>query len=87
MFASIEGKWWSGLQILQKVSKPGQVYAIDCDVQSVGIPYSDAFCVKSHYCLVRLSDRRCRLRVYGCVRYKKSVWGLVKGEHFRLALI
>ncbi|XP_077524724.1 GRAM domain containing 1B isoform X7 [Amblyomma americanum] len=65
-------------QILHKASQPGQVYAIDCDVQSTGVPYSDAFCVKSHYCLARLSDSRCRLRIYGCVRYKKSVWGLVK---------
>lgn len=65
-------------QILHKASQPGKVYAIDCDVQSTGVPYSDAFCVKSHYCLCRLSDNRCRLRVFGCVRYKKSVWGLVK---------
>lgn len=65
-------------QILHKSSQPGKVYAIDCDVQSTGVPYSDAFCVKSHYCLCRLSDNRCRLRVFGCVRYKKSVWGLVK---------
>lgn len=65
-------------QILLKQSRPGQVYAIDCDVQSTGIPYSDAFCVKSHYCLSRISDSRCRLRIFACIRYKKSVWGLVK---------
>uniref|UniRef100_A0A131YYL7 GRAM domain-containing protein 1B n=1 Tax=Rhipicephalus appendiculatus TaxID=34631 RepID=A0A131YYL7_RHIAP len=65
-------------QILHKASRPGHVYAIDCDVQSTGVPYCDAFCVKSHYCLARLSDNRSRLCIYGCVRYKKSVWGLVK---------
>ncbi|XP_070393841.1 protein Aster-B-like isoform X1 [Dermacentor albipictus] len=65
-------------QILHKASRPGHVYAIDCDVQSTGVPYCDAFCVKSHYCLARLSDSRSRLCIYGCVRYKKSVWGLVK---------
>ncbi|XP_064470433.1 protein Aster-B-like isoform X2 [Ornithodoros turicata] len=65
-------------QILLKQSKPGQVYAIDCDVLNAGIPYSDTFCVKSHYCLSKISDSQCRLRVYGCIRYKKSVWGLVK---------
>ncbi|XP_075548135.1 uncharacterized protein LOC142582373 isoform X5 [Dermacentor variabilis] len=66
------------LFILHKASRPGHVYAIDCDVQSTGVPYCDAFCVKSHYCLARLSDSRSRLCIYGCVRYKKSVWGLVK---------
>ncbi|XP_075548136.1 uncharacterized protein LOC142582373 isoform X6 [Dermacentor variabilis] len=72
--------WQNALmeQILHKASRPGHVYAIDCDVQSTGVPYCDAFCVKSHYCLARLSDSRSRLCIYGCVRYKKSVWGLVK---------
>ncbi|GFY64313.1 protein Aster-B [Trichonephila inaurata madagascariensis] len=65
-------------QRLLKHSKPGQVYTVDCDVVNTGIPYSDAFTVKSVYCLTRVSKKECRLRISGCVRYKKSVWGLVK---------
>lgn len=65
-------------QRLLKHSKPGQVYTVDCDVVNTGIPYSDTFSVKSVYCLTKVSKRECRLRVFGCVRYKKSVWGLVK---------
>ncbi|GBM25485.1 GRAM domain-containing protein 1B [Araneus ventricosus] len=65
-------------QRLLKHSKPGQVYTVDCDVVNTGIPYSDAFTVKSVYCLTKVSKKECRLRISGCVRYKKSVWGLVK---------
>ncbi|XP_021003694.1 protein Aster-B [Parasteatoda tepidariorum] len=65
-------------QRLLKHSKPGQVYTVDCDVVNTGIPYSDAFTVKSVYCLTSVSKRETRLRISGCVRYKKSVWGLVK---------
>ncbi|KAG8197913.1 hypothetical protein JTE90_020292 [Oedothorax gibbosus] len=65
-------------QKLLKHSKPGQVYTVDCDVVNTGIPYSDTFTVKSVYCITRVSKRECRLRISGCVRYKKSVWGLVK---------
>ncbi|XP_054715414.1 protein Aster-B-like [Uloborus diversus] len=65
-------------QKLLKHSKPGQVYTVDCDVVNTGIPYSDAFTVKSVYCLTRVSKKECRLRVSGCVKYKKSVWGIVK---------
>ncbi|KAF8783281.1 Protein Aster-B like protein [Argiope bruennichi] len=65
-------------QRLLKHSKPGHVYTVDCDVVNTGIPYSDAFTVKSVYCLTKVSKKECRLRISGCVRYKKSVWGLVK---------
>ncbi|XP_076325279.1 protein Aster-B-like [Tachypleus tridentatus] len=65
-------------QRLLKHSKPGQLYVIVCDVVNTGIPYSDTFSVKSHYCLTKVTNGQCRLRVCGSVYYKKSVWGLVK---------
>ncbi|XP_022236926.1 GRAM domain-containing protein 1C-like, partial [Limulus polyphemus] len=63
---------------LLKHSKPGQVYVVVCDVVSTGIPYSDTFSVKSHYCLSKVASNQCRLCVHGNIQYKKSVWGLVK---------
>ncbi|XP_076332600.1 protein Aster-B-like isoform X1 [Tachypleus tridentatus] len=65
-------------QRLLKHSKPGQLYVIVCDVVNTGIPYSDTFSVKSHYCLTRITNNQCRLCVHGNIYYKKSVWGLVK---------
>lgn len=64
-----------------KHSKPGQVYTVDCDVVNTGIPYSDAFTVKSVYCLTYVSKKECRLRISGCVKYKKTVWGIVKCKY------
>lgn len=68
-------------QKLLKHSKPGQVYTVDCDVVNTGIPYSDAFTVKSVYCLTYVSKKECRLRISGCVKYKKTVWGIVKCKY------
>lgn len=74
--------FFSVLQRLLKHSKPGQVYTVDCDVVNTGIPYSDAFTVKSVYCLTKVSKKECRLRISGCVKYKKTVWGIVKCKYF-----
>ncbi|XP_076350220.1 protein Aster-B-like isoform X2 [Tachypleus tridentatus] len=65
-------------QRLLKHSKPGQVYVVVCDVVSTGIPYSDTFSIKSHFCLTKVASNQCRLCVHGNIQYKKSVWGLVK---------
>lgn len=65
-------------QKLLKHSKAGQLYMISCEIVNAGIPYSDTFAVKSQYCITRVSSQESRLRVHGCVQYKKSVWGLVK---------
>ena len=63
------------------------MYTVDCDVVNTGIPYSDAFTVKSVYCLTYVSKKECRLRVSGCVKYKKTVWGIVKCKYFILYFI
>lgn len=60
-------------------SKSGFLYAIDSETINAGIPYADSFIVLVHYCLHKVSDTQTSLTVYGQIKYKKSVWGLVKG--------
>ena len=33
------------------------------------------------YCLTKVSRNRCRLKVTTEIRYKKSVWGIVKSRY------
>lgn len=61
-------------------SKPGHLYGIDVESVNVGIPYADSFSVMVHYCLQRVSDKESSLSVYAHISYRKSVWGLVKGN-------
>lgn len=61
-------------------SKPGQLYAIDVETVHAGIPYADSFYVVVHYCLEKVSEMETQLSVYAQVKYKKSVWSMVKGE-------
>ncbi|KRZ30739.1 GRAM domain-containing protein 1B, partial [Trichinella pseudospiralis] len=61
-----------------EVSKAGKVYVIKVEVQNFGIPYSDAFQVDLTYCLTKVGENQCRLRVNAQVVYRKSCWGIVK---------
>ncbi|WAR04740.1 ASTRB-like protein [Mya arenaria] len=61
-----------------KQSQPGVMYLIDAECTPLGIPYSDAFYVMNRYCLTRVSKGKCRLRVTSEVKYRKSLWGVVK---------
>ncbi|XP_069702511.1 protein Aster-B-like isoform X3 [Periplaneta americana] len=65
-------------QVMLPCSKPGELYAIDTESVNAGIPYADSFYVTTHYCLSRESDTESCLAVYAQIKYKKSVWGLVK---------
>ncbi|KRZ79221.1 GRAM domain-containing protein 1B, partial [Trichinella papuae] len=58
--------------------KAGKVYVIKVEVQNFGIPYSDAFQVDLTYCLTKVAENQCRLRVNAQVVYRKSCWGIVK---------
>jgi hypothetical protein len=62
-------------------SKPGELYAVDTDSVNAGIPYADSFYINTHYCLSRTADNESCLTVYAQIKYKKSVWGLVKGKY------
>ncbi|KAG5861896.1 hypothetical protein JTB14_007495 [Gonioctena quinquepunctata] len=65
--------------IMLPCSKAGQLYSIDLDAMNAGIPYADSFFVSFHYCLEKVSDTSSSMKVFAQIKYKKSVWGLVKG--------
>lgn len=65
-------------QMCYKQSKQGILYVIDAECTPTGIPYADAFYVMNRYCLTRVSKEKSRLRVTSEVKYRKSVWGVVK---------
>ena len=67
-------------QTCHSCSKPGRLYIIDAEVINSGVPYADNFMVFNRYCLTRVSANKSRLRVTSHVKYRKSVWGLVKSK-------
>jgi hypothetical protein len=62
-------------------SKPGELYAIDTHSVNAGIPYAESFYVSTHHCLSRASDTETCLTLYAQIKYKKYVFGLVKGKY------
>ncbi|XP_045482958.1 protein Aster-B-like isoform X1 [Harmonia axyridis] len=67
------------IQIMLPCSKPGLLYSINSESISGGVPYGDSFVIEVHYCLKKVSDKQSSLTVNAQVKFKKSVWGLVKG--------
>ncbi|KAM9827522.1 protein Aster-C [Neosynchiropus ocellatus] len=65
-------------QMLYKESKEGQFYLVDAEVYTHDVPYHDYFYTQNRYSIISSSKRKCRLRVYSDVKYKKQPWGLVK---------
>lgn len=65
-------------QTLYKESREGQYYLVDCEVYTHDVPYHDYFYTQNRYYIISNSKRKCRLRVYTDVKYKKQPWGLVK---------
>ncbi|CAG0899981.1 unnamed protein product [Darwinula stevensoni] len=65
-------------QVLDKASRPGYLYAVDCEVNTHGIPYGDSFFVHLHFCITRISASQSSLLLFGQVKYRKSIWGLIK---------
>lgn len=45
----------------------------------LGIPYADSFCVHTHYCMRKTADDSTMMSVHAQIKYKKSVWGVIKG--------
>ena len=74
------------LQTLYSESKEGFKYIIDAECFQQGIPYGDSFYIFNKYCLTKVSKSRCRLRVHCEVKYKKTVWGLVKSKSIDMKL-
>ncbi|KAA8580754.1 hypothetical protein FQN60_013712 [Etheostoma spectabile] len=48
------------------------------EVYTHDVPYHDYFYTQNRYYIIGNSKRKCRLRVYTDVKYKKQPWGLVK---------
>ena len=53
---------------------------LDTEVNNAGIPYADSFYVANRYCITKVSSKKCRLKITNEIRYKKTVWGLVKSK-------
>lgn len=66
-------------QWLRQCSREGSLYSVDIESVNAGIPYADSFSVFLHYCLSRTMDDHTVLSVHAQIKYKKSVWGVVKG--------
>ncbi|XP_056647919.1 protein Aster-B-like isoform X1 [Diorhabda sublineata] len=66
-------------QTMNPCSKAGHLYSIDVESLNAGVPYADSFYVFVHYCLQKVSENQSSLQMFAQVKYKKSVWGLVKG--------
>lgn len=45
----------------------------------LGIPYADSFFVLLHYCMKSTVDDSTVMSVHAQIKYKKSVWGVIKG--------
>lgn len=45
----------------------------------LGIPYADSFYVLHHYCMKATVDDSTVMSVHAQIKYKKSVWGVIKG--------
>nr|XP_036668911.1 protein Aster-B isoform X10 [Drosophila suzukii] len=66
-------------QTQRECSKPGELYSIDVNSVNAGIPYADSFSVLIHFCLARTVDDHTMLSIHTQIKYKKSIWGVVKG--------
>ncbi|XP_013117094.2 protein Aster-B isoform X1 [Stomoxys calcitrans] len=66
-------------QAMRECSKQGELYSIDVNSVNAGIPYADSFSVLIHYCLVKTVDDHTMLSIHAQIKYKKSIWGVVKG--------
>ncbi|KAI4888004.1 hypothetical protein NFI96_034671 [Prochilodus magdalenae] len=65
-------------QTLYKESREGHYYLVDSEVYTHDVPYHDYFYTLNRFCIIRNSKRKCRLRIYTDVKYKKQPWGFVK---------
>jgi hypothetical protein len=61
------------------ISRPGRIYVIEVEANNAGIPYADSFFIQNHVCLLKVSESQSRLCIFTQIKYRKSVWGLVKG--------
>lgn len=65
-------------QVMLPCSRPGHLYCIDVESINAGIPYADSFSILTHYCINNISENETSLAIFAQMKYKKSVWGIMK---------
>lgn len=65
-------------------SRPGHLYCIDVESINAGIPYADSFSILTHYCINNISENETSLAIFAQMKYKKSVWGIMKSKFKQL---
>ncbi|KAL6440709.1 hypothetical protein ACFW04_003283 [Cataglyphis niger] len=65
-------------QVMLPCSRPGHLYCIDVESINAGIPYADSFSILTHYCMNNISENETSLAIFSQIKYKKSVWGIMK---------
>ncbi|CAG0919859.1 unnamed protein product [Notodromas monacha] len=66
-------------QTMISCSKPGHLYSINVEVVNGDIPYGDSFYIMLHFCIAKVSYNECRWLVTGQIKYRKSVWAVIRG--------
>ncbi|KAK9871368.1 hypothetical protein WA026_011626 [Henosepilachna vigintioctopunctata] len=66
-------------QTIHPWSRAGTLYSMSAETTMKGPPMCDSFYIEIHYCLNRVSDNESSIGVYVQIKYKKSVFGLMKG--------
>ncbi|KAL6440711.1 hypothetical protein ACFW04_003283 [Cataglyphis niger] len=67
-------------QVMLPCSRPGHLYCIDVESINAGIPYADSFSILTHYCMNNISENETSLAIFSQIKYKKSVWGIMKSK-------
>ena len=63
---------------MQKYNIPGRSYVVETETTSSGIPYADCFVIRGRYCLTKVSEDSCRLRIISDILFTEGVGGLIK---------
>lgn len=63
-----------------KASKPGELYVVEVETVNAGVPYCDSFYILTHICLTRLTASETTLTVVCQIKYRKSLWSIVKSK-------
>jgi hypothetical protein len=65
-------------QIMMKDNICGNNYVIETETTATGIPYSDSFHIQTRYCVTKVSENSCRLRITSDIVFTKRVLELTK---------
>lgn len=66
------------IQTLRECSVPGNLYSVDITSWNENVPYGDVFTIYAHHCLVRTVDDHTMFSVYVNIKFRKSVFSVIK---------